>query len=428
MGAINIRLSVFSLIFLTAQSISSSAFANPYFSHLTVEDAQKTVNIKDAGELKGIGPHLIEIHNNPLFGSNIILRAHYFKAVGKPKALVLGVHGLQSNARWFMKSGTELAKKGISVLVYDRRGSGLSDGNKRFFGLPINFDPNPDEIKVAQGLRGHVRTGIILRRLVLNTSREFISDIDASYDKLVDLNKNYTKADGKNELDVYILANCFGSRIAIPYALKNKKIKSLIITAPATDMQPRANIESIFDKTDIAFPLIPVVGPIDYLKSPLKDNYFVSPENPAYAGIVNNKVSLSLRYATGDFYWATRGLTKKMENGLSKLEIPTLIVLGSHDVMVDNELIKQRFRREYQADGKILTFNAEHLVEFTPAGPAFVEATSRWILEDQRSGKPANMSVSGLSYLVGNENIGSARRANDPVRPPAQRKKFLGLF
>ncbi len=428
MGASNLRSSIFSLIFLTAQTFSWNGFANPYFSHLTVDDAQKTIHIKNAGELKGIGPHLIEIHNNPLIGSNITLRAHYFKAVGTPKALVLGVHGLQSNARWFLKSGTDLAKKGISVLVYDRRGSGLSDGNKRFFNLPIDFDPNPEEIKVAQGLRGHVRTGIILRRLVLNSAREFISDIDASYEKLVDLNKIYTKADGKSELDVYILANCFGSRIAIPYALKNKKIKSLIITAPATDMQPRANIESIFDKTDIAVPLIPVLGPIDYLKSPLKDNYFVSPENPAYSGIVNNKVSLSLRYATGDFFWATRGLTKKMENGLSKLEIPTLVVLGSRDVMVDNDLIKHRFRREYQADGKILTFNAEHLIEFTPAGPAFTEATSRWILEDQRTGKPAAMSTRGLSYLIGEENIGSARRANDPVAPSPERKKILGLF
>lgn len=428
MGASNIRSLIFSMTFLVAQLFSASAFGVPNFSQLTVEDAQKTVNIKHAEELKGIGPHLVEIHNNPWIGSNITLRAHYFKAVGKPKALVLGVHGLQSNARWFMKSGTALAEKGISVLVYDRRGSGLSDGNRRLLKLPIDFDPNPEEIKVAQGLRGDVRTGIILRRLVLNSAREFISDIDASYEKLVALNKNYVKADGKSALDVYILANCFGSRIAIPYALKNKKIKSLIVTAPATDMKDEANIESIFDKVNIAVPLIPILSPPDYLKSPLQDSYFVSPSNPAYSEIANNSVSLSLRYATGDFYWATRSLTSKMEKGLSKLDIPLLIVLGSDDKMVDNDLIKERFRREYQAAGKIITLQSEHLIEFTKAGPAFNEATSRWILEDQRTGNPAAMSTRSLSYLLDEENIGSARRDSDPVRPPAQRRKFLGIF
>lgn len=424
---------LFSLLFVTLYFISNLSYANKYFSHLTVEDAQLTRNIKSAAELKGIGPHLIEIHNRALFGSNVVLRAHYFKAE-QPKALVLGVHGLQSNARWFMQSGTELAKKGISVLVYDRRGSGLSDGNKRFFNLPIDFDPNPRDTKVADGLRGHNRTGIILRRLVLNASKEFISDIDESYDKLVDLNKDYTKADGKSELDVYILANCFGSRIAIPYARKNSKIKSLIITAPATDMDPRADIDHIFSKTDIAIPLIHIGGPLDYMKTPLKDNYFVSPENPAYAGIVNNKVSLSLRYTTGDFFWATQNLTKKMYKDIPKLDIPMLIFLGSRDLMVNNEAIKQRFRNEYQGDGKIITFNAEHMLEFTSAGPSFIEATSRWILEDQRTGKPVNMNLKGLSYVTGNENIGSARPIpkaivlpDQPIPSPSKKKRTFGF-
>ncbi|MEZ4814018.1 MAG: alpha/beta hydrolase [Bdellovibrionota bacterium] len=435
MGAKKILRSFFYLNFLfLMQSLCFNLSAAEYFSHLTVEDAQKTINIKSAEELKGIGPHLIEIHNNPLFGSNIVLRAHYFKAVGaKPKALVLGVHGLQSNARWFMQSGTALAKQGISVLVYDRRGSGLSDGNKRFFGLPIDFDPNPNEIKVAEGLRGHVKTGIILKRLVFNSAKQFMSDIDASFKKLVELNKDYSKDDGKSELDVYILANCFGSRIAIPYAKSNKKIKSLIVTAPATDMDPRANVESIIDKVDIALPLFHFLGPEDYIKSPLQDSYFVSPENPAYAGIVNNKVSLSLRYATGDFFWATRSLTKKMYKDIPKLEIPMLIFLGSNDMMVDNEAIKNRFRDDYQADGKIVTLRAEHMLEFTPAGSSFFKTTAQWILEDQRTGKPTNIEVSNLPYVLSSENIGSAKPLTPPVEiqaevAPERRGFFSRLF
>lgn len=73
-----------------------------------------------------------------------------------PKALVLGVHGLQSNGRWFNRTGTALAKQGISVMIYDRRGSGLSDGNKTlleklfgFLGVREDFDPNPDETKLT---------------------------------------------------------------------------------------------------------------------------------------------------------------------------------------------------------------------------------------------------------------------------------------
>ncbi len=402
------------ILFLT--SIASIEADIPYFSNLTVEDAVATQNIESAKELKGIGPHLIEIDNSPLIGSNVVLRAHYFKAEN-PKALVLGVHGLQSNGRWFMRTGTHLAKQGISLMVYDRRGSGLSDGIKPmarifFLGLLDNFDPNYKAPGV-EGLRGHVNTSNIgLRRLVLNASKEFMSDIRVSYDKLKDLNEDYRNEKG-DKLDIHVLANCFGSRIAIPFADDPglfRSVKSLIVTAPATDMRPDADVTSLYKKVDIATPIIHFIGPTDYTSTPLKDALFVSPSNPAYNSIANDKVSLSLRYGTGDFFYATSKLNKKMEKAIGRLKTPMLVVLGNQDKMVYNDRIRNRFASQYRGPGALLTFNSEHMLEFTPtAGQGFAEATARWVLSDASTNDPTGFNTAGLKGLVGSvEKFGAA--------------------
>src|SRR5688572_8720722 len=83
------------------------AGANEFFTDLDLTHSRA---VNSVHELEGIGPHLIEIPSTQR--TNVVLRAHYFKAK-TPKALMLGVHGLQSNGRWFKKTGTFLAQNGI---------------------------------------------------------------------------------------------------------------------------------------------------------------------------------------------------------------------------------------------------------------------------------------------------------------------------
>jgi alpha-beta hydrolase superfamily lysophospholipase len=47
-----------------------------------------------------------------------------------PKAMVFYIHGKQSHAGWLLETAPSLAKQGIVVFALDRRGSGLSDGER----------------------------------------------------------------------------------------------------------------------------------------------------------------------------------------------------------------------------------------------------------------------------------------------------------
>ncbi|WP_431823828.1 alpha/beta hydrolase [Burkholderia sp. F1] len=47
-----------------------------------------------------------------------------------PKAAVFYFHGLQSHAGWLWEAGRQFANNDVSVFVLDRRGSGISDGDR----------------------------------------------------------------------------------------------------------------------------------------------------------------------------------------------------------------------------------------------------------------------------------------------------------
>lgn len=100
------------------------------------------------------------------------LRAYHFKAEN-PKALLLVVHGMQSNSAWFL-SGETLARSGVEVLAFDRRGSGISDGSV-----------------------GHV-----------NDFNDLIGDMDSAVEFL---------RNERERIPMHLHANCFGTRIGIPY-------------------------------------------------------------------------------------------------------------------------------------------------------------------------------------------------------------------
>jgi alpha-beta hydrolase superfamily lysophospholipase len=427
-----------SFLLFTLLLAASPSQASKYFSKLRIEDA---VDVQSAKELRGIGPHLVEI-NSPRFGfyNDITLRAHYFKAEN-PKALVLAAHGMQSNARWFLQTGTFLAQNGISVLAYDRRGSGLSDGNPQRLSLAnfpsIDLDPNSDEIKLAPGLRGHNDTGLIVKRLLPIATKQFLRDMKVSYEKLIELNKDYKKPDGRL-LDIHILANCFGSRIALPFAhsLENagvfssgNRLRSLIITAPATDMRPEADVTSLYQKIRVLTPGIPFIDNYSYIKTPLSDELFVPRSHPAYREIQDDSTSLSLRYVTNDFLWGTMGLINKMNSSFSKINTPVLAALASKDKMVFNDRIKNRFKSQYGAPGKVLTFEASHMIEFEPAGAGFLEAVKLWInQEDSQRRSSNNTNFRGLKGLLSQDNIPGISAAVKKANNDKKRKLRASVF
>jgi len=253
----------------------------------------------------------------------------------RPVAGLLIVHGMQSHAGWFEVSGTPeaLADAGITVLAYDRRGSGRSGGP-----------------------RGHVPS-----------AAAFLEDLDAARSELVRI----LGEQGAAGAPLHALANCFGTRILLPYLAEHPDaFASAVLTAPATKMSRAADygfgtkLRILLSGAETRFP------------TPLEDELFVS-SGPFLDWIRAD--ALSLREVTAGFLRATQKITGRMEKAARTLETPMLVVLGSRDAMVINEKIRSDFVARYCGPIEVVELDSEHYVDFTDRQPALAAAVTEWV-------------------------------------------------
>src|SRR5262249_17382054 len=89
-------------------------------------------------------------------------RWHYrhFPATGKPRATVVGIHGIQSHGGWYEASCRHLRAAGCDVYFVDRRGSGKNDSAR---GDTPGFCRLLDDLGEFRGTRkGHARPPLIV--------------------------------------------------------------------------------------------------------------------------------------------------------------------------------------------------------------------------------------------------------------------------
>lgn len=278
------------------------------------------------------------------------------------RARMILVHGFQSHSEWYIHSGLleDLSKNGITTLVYDRRGSGRSEG-----------------------LRGHA-----------DSSQDFFNDFESALDIL--------NRESLSKLPLHVFANCFGARVILPYlhslGEKMSVFTSVILTSPSTDMAEKTEL-SAAQKLQIGFHSR---NPKWRFKSPLKDSYFSS--DPDVQAWIHDD-PYALRSMTIGFAKATKQLTEIMLTSLPKLPIPFLVVLGKNDEMVENDKIRERFfdafpyrvmnsgplteehdgflekwanDKKYQ--GLISELDTDHAMDMGQAHSLFVQTLTHWIL------------------------------------------------
>ncbi|MEZ4814492.1 MAG: alpha/beta fold hydrolase [Bdellovibrionota bacterium] len=297
------------------------------------------------------------------------LRALLFPALD-PRGYLLGVHGLQSNARWYASSGQALAERGVTSLFYDRRGSGISDSVLDGNGRPM---------------RGHVAStsldhliGLPFNQAVGDPS-EFLEDIQVTYEHLY-----LVRSLQQSNAPIHLYANCFGARIALAYAGEWRRpeegIASIIMTSPGTNMKKgEPNIGG----------RLGAVAPIEaYQRIPLEDVDFTS--NPeALAEMGDDSHSLTLRKVTNRFLLSAAGLTKKMKSVFKNqklAQVPALVFIPSKDKIIKTEETQQTFAENYPGPTLVTLLDTEHLIEFDDQARAdFVEIVSQWIY-NQNSG------------------------------------------
>jgi alpha-beta hydrolase superfamily lysophospholipase len=271
------------------------------------------------------------------------LRASLWRA-DQPIAGLLIVHGMQSHAGWFEVSATadEIARVGVTVLAYDRRGSGRSGGT-----------------------RGHVAS-----------ADAFLEDLAAARTALA----RVLAEQGAEHASLHVLANCFGTRIVLPYLHAHPAgFQSAVLTAPAIRMSRAADygfgtkLRILFADGERRFP------------TPLEDELFVS-SGPYLEWIRSD--TLALRDVTAQFLRSTSQITRRMKKAARDLDTPLLVVLGSRDAMVVNEAIRSDFVARYRGPVEVIELDTEHYVDFTDQQAALASAVIDWLQAWSSRGSP----------------------------------------
>jgi pimeloyl-ACP methyl ester carboxylesterase len=111
--------------------------------------------------------------------------------------------------------------------------------------------------------------------------------------------------------------------------------------------------------------------------TPLRDEYFVS-EGEWLEWIREDPYSL--REVTAAFLRSTGKLTSRMKKAAGRLEVPLLVVLGTRDLMVRNDAIRQKFVARYPGPKRVVELDTEHYVDFTEHQPTLAREVEEWVL------------------------------------------------
>jgi alpha-beta hydrolase superfamily lysophospholipase len=290
------------------------------------QDAWKK-NIVATPELKSA---LSESNIEIIPGANSVdIYMRVFGESGKKTPVIMS-HGLQSHSGWFAQSAAFIAGLGHPVYSMDRRGSGLSRAS-----------------------RGDLKDFMIM-----------VADIDTVADFV-------KKRHAKDK--IYILGHCFGAIPAAAYACEYPEtVKGLILTTPA-----------IYTKTEPSF-----LWKIRILLTPSGSGNFMVPnpletsdftELKAYEEFIMSD-TLSLKAATGDFYYQVHRARKFVRQNISRLTMPVIMGIAAEDPICDNRRNLTFFHEIPAADNTLIEYNdARHILEFSPEREKYFDDLANWL-------------------------------------------------
>jgi alpha-beta hydrolase superfamily lysophospholipase len=228
------------------------------------------------------------------------------------RGVIVEMAGLQSHSMWFSQMGEQFYKAGYNVYSFDRRGSGQSTGAR---GDIENYQVWIDD----------------LERVVATAKRE------------------------NPGLPVHLLANCFGTRIALGFAIQHPEmVNSLMLTAPATHM--RVDLAGSQKASAMAFATAPIA-------TPLTDKMFTT--NPEFLAYMKND-TLALRKATGRLFRESLSLNEFVLANLNSIQLPVLTLLSQADEVIRAKRVIREFHQKLpNPNNKLVVYNnAAHFLLF----------------------------------------------------------------
>jgi acylglycerol lipase len=260
---------------------------------------------------------------------------HFPSRAPSPRGSVVYLHGIQSHGGWYVETAKELARRGYSVYLPDRRGSGLSAGVRGFF---------------------------------------------PSWDRLVDdVGLFVERSRRESPGPTFLVAGCWGARPGVAYALREqRRLAGLALVCPAikvkVDLSPAEKLKVVTGR---------VVEPRWRVRVPLTPEMFTS--NPEYLPFVRDD-PLSLRHVTAGFFFNTflsdRELARRRD-----LALPLLLLQSGSDPIVDTAAVRGWFDGlASPAKHSVLYPGFGHILDFEPERQTYWDDLVAWL---DRTSAPA---------------------------------------
>lgn len=251
-----------------------------------------------------------------------------------PRGAVLYFHGIQSHGGWYEASGSALAEAGLTVLMPDRRGSGLN-----------------------RVQRGHA-----------DCAGRLVDDATECLDAL-------REASGLES--AHLVGVSWGGKLCAALAEKMpRRVASISLVAPG--IFPRIDLTAA-EKVRVGFSLVADrQRPFDI---PLNDARLFT-ANPERIRFVEED-RLKLTQVSASFLLASRRLDRAAARlDRSEYRGPVHLMLAGQERIIDNDRTGDWLRGLPMEDRQITLYRAaHHTIEFEPDPTEFIHDLCFWIVE-----------------------------------------------
>lgn len=242
---------------------------------------------------------------------------------------IVYLHGIQSHGAWYVDTAAELARRGYSFYLPDRRGSGFSKGPRGWFG----------------------------------PYRQLIDDVGS----FVELARR-----GEDGAPAFVVGGCWGARPAVGYALRApEELAGLALICPAlkaqVDLPPKHKLQVGIGRVVDEYRTIPV---------PLETELFT--RNAKWLDFIRDD-PLGLHEVTARFFFET-AIWDRRQLRQSGLRLPLLLQQAGDDRIVDRGTVRRWFDRQPATDKEYVLYPGfGHIMDFEDGRQTYWDDLARWL-------------------------------------------------
>jgi acylglycerol lipase len=250
-------------------------------------------------------------------------------AAGAHRANIVHLHGIQSHSGWYAETAAELARRGYAVHLADRRGSGLSAGNRGDFA----------------------------------SSQQLVDDVG----RVVDEARR-----GERDRPTVVIGCCWGARPAVGYAAQaGDRLAALVLVCPAlkakVDLAPARKLQVFAGRA---------LAPATRVPIPLTPEMFT--DNPPFLEFVrHDPLSLhdvTARFFFTQFFWDRRLLAER------SLALPLLLLQSGSDPVVDVGAVRGWYDRlASERKDYVLYDDSGHILDFDQERRRYWDDLGTWL-------------------------------------------------